>query len=129
VGTNLRIQKSGPRILTWTGTDLSPADVTLPARDADVGKTYTYTITVTNTGSATANNVVINENLPAELGFVSASAGGTYDPVLHQVTWDETGLPALASIPPGGIRQRHRHRLRPPQAGDELERQGWGCYD
>jgi len=103
VGTNLRIEKSGPRILTWTGTDLSPADVTLPARDADVGKTYTYTITVTNTGSATANNVVINENLPAELGFVSASAGGTYDPVLHMVTWDETGLPALASIPPGGV--------------------------
>jgi uncharacterized repeat protein (TIGR01451 family) len=102
VGTNLRIQKSGPRILTWTGTDLSPEDVTLPARDAEVGKTYTYTITVTNTGSATANNVVINENLPAELGFVSASAGGTYDPVLHKVTWDETGLPALASIPPGG---------------------------
>jgi uncharacterized repeat protein (TIGR01451 family) len=103
VGTNLRIQKSGPRILTWTGTDLFPEDVTLPARDAEVGKTYTYTITVTNTGSVTANNVVINENLPAELGFVSASPGGTYDPVLHQVTWNQTGLPALASIPPGGI--------------------------
>jgi uncharacterized repeat protein (TIGR01451 family) len=102
VGTNLRIQKSGPRILTWTGTDLFPEDVTLPARDADVGKTYTYTITVTNTGSVTANNVVINENLPAELGFVSASPGGTYAPVLHKVTWDETGLPDLRAIPPGG---------------------------
>ncbi len=102
VGTNLRIQKSGPRILTWTGTDLSRADVTLPASGADVGKTYTYTITVTNTGSTTANNVVINENLPAELGFVSASPGGTYAPVLHKVTWDETGLSALRSIPPGG---------------------------
>ena len=102
VGTNLQIEKSGPRILTWTGTDLNPTDVTLPATGADVGKTYTYTITVTNTGTVPANNVVINENLPAELGFVSASAGGTYDPVLHKVTWDETGIPALASIAPGG---------------------------
>ena len=102
VGTNLRIEKSGPRILTWTGTDLNPTDVTLPATGADVGKTYTYTITVTNTGTVAANNVVINENLPAELGFVSASAGGTYDPVLHKVTWDETGIPDLDSIAPGG---------------------------
>lgn len=101
-GANLRITKSGPRILTWTGTDLGREDTTLEASGASVGKTYTYTITVTNTGSVPANNVVINEDLPAELGFHSASTGGTYDPILHKVTWSENGLPALTSIAPGG---------------------------
>ncbi|MFW8120846.1 hypothetical protein, partial [Klebsiella pneumoniae] len=67
------------------------------------GATYTYTITVTNLSTTeTAQNVVITDPLPAELGFVSASSGGTYDPVLHQVTWDRTTTPSLTSIAPGG---------------------------
>ena len=101
VGANLQIEKSGPHIVTWTGSDLKPGDVTLAAQGGGAKKTYTYTITVTNTGAVAAHNVVINDNLPAELGFDSASAGGTYDPVLHKVTWDYTTLPDLVSIAPG----------------------------
>jgi uncharacterized repeat protein (TIGR01451 family) len=104
-GAALAIEKSGPSVIGWSGTDLSRNDVTLVARGASVpsGATYTYTITVRNlSATETANNVVITDPLPAELGFVSASAGGTYDPVLHQVTWDRTTTPALTSIAPGG---------------------------
>jgi uncharacterized repeat protein (TIGR01451 family) len=104
-GAALAIEKTGPSVIGWSGTDLSPNDVTLVASGAGVpsGATYTYTITVRNlSATETATNVVITDPLPAELGFVSASAGGTYDPVLHQVTWDQTTTPALTSIAPGG---------------------------
>jgi uncharacterized repeat protein (TIGR01451 family) len=104
-GAALAIEKSGPSVIGWSGINLSRNDVTLVARGASVpsGATYTYTITVRNlSATETATNVVITDPLPAELGFVSASAGGTYDPVLHQVTWDQTTTPALTSIAPGG---------------------------
>ncbi len=104
-GAALAIEKTGPSVIGWSGTDYTRGDVTLKARDVSLpsGATYTYTITVRNlSATETATNVVITDPLPAELGFVSASPGGTYDPVLHQVTWDQTGLPSLTSIPPGG---------------------------
>lgn len=103
VGTNLSITKSGPSVIGWSGNSLMPDDVTLPQQNATVpdGAIYQYSITVTNTGSVGAENVVITDPLPAELGFVEASTGGTYDPVLHQVTWDKTGLPSLTNIAPG----------------------------
>ncbi|SDF52081.1 conserved repeat domain-containing protein [Thermus arciformis] len=104
-GAALAIEKSGPTVIGWSGTDHSPNDVTLVQSGAGVpsGATYTYTITVRNLSTTeTANNVVVTDLLPAELGFVSASAGGTYDPILHTVTWDYTTTPALTSIAPGG---------------------------
>jgi uncharacterized repeat protein (TIGR01451 family) len=104
-GAALAIEKTGPSVIGWSGINLLRNDVTLVARGASVpsGATYTYTITVRNlSATETATNVVITDPLPAELGFVSASAGGTYDPVLHQVTWDQTTTPALTNIPPGG---------------------------
>jgi uncharacterized repeat protein (TIGR01451 family) len=104
-GAALAIEKTGPSVIGWSGINLSRNDVTLVASGAGVpsGATYTYTITVRNlSATETATNVVITDPLPAELGFVSASADGTYDPVLHQVTWDQTTTPALTNIPPGG---------------------------
>jgi len=104
-GAALAIEKTGPSVIGWSGINLLRNDVTLVASGAGVpsGATYTYTITVRNlSATETATNVVITDPLPAELGFVSASAGGTYDPVLHQVTWDQTTTPALTNIPPGG---------------------------
>lgn len=105
-GAALAIEKSGPTVIGWSGTDHSPNDVTLVQSGAGVpsGATYTYTITVRNLSTTeTANNVVVTDLLPAELGFVSASAGGTYDPILHTVTWDYSTTPALTSIAPGGF--------------------------
>ncbi|ULR40937.1 PEGA domain-containing protein [Thermus sp. NEB1569] len=104
-GAALAIEKTGPSVIGWSGTSHNPNDVTLIARGASVpsGATYTYTITVKNLSTTeTAQNVVITDPLPAELGFVSASSGGTYDAVLHQVTWDQTTTPSLTSIAPGG---------------------------
>ena len=104
-GAALAIEKTGPSVIGWSGINLLRNDVTLVASGAGVpsGATYTYTITVRNlSATETATNVVITDPLPAELGFVSASDGGTYAPVLHQVTWDQTTTPVLTSIPPGG---------------------------
>lgn len=104
-GAALAIEKTGPSVIGWSGTSHDPDDVTLIASGASVpsGATYTYTITVKNLSTTeTAQNVVITDPLPAELGFVSASSGGTYDAVLHQVTWDQTTTPSLTSIAPGG---------------------------
>ncbi|WP_038058618.1 carboxypeptidase regulatory-like domain-containing protein [Thermus amyloliquefaciens] len=103
-GTGVQITKSGPRVIGWSGVNLSPTDVTLPKSGASVpaGAVYEYTITVRNTGNVPAQNAVITDKLPAELGFAAASDGATYDPVLHQVTWHWTTTPALQSIPVGG---------------------------
>src|SRR6185295_14799291 len=40
------------------------------------GANVTYTITVTNHGPATANSVVVTDNLPANVTFVSCSSTG-----------------------------------------------------
>ncbi|MDM7325461.1 MAG: hypothetical protein P3W93_010895 [Thermus sp.] len=114
-GTGVEIVKSGPRVIGWTGTGYSPNDVTLPKTGASVAAVYEYTITVRNTGNVPAQNVVITDKLPAELGFAGASGGGTYDPILHQVTWHWTTTPVLQSIPVGGsvsvtVRLYARHK-------------------
>jgi uncharacterized repeat protein (TIGR01451 family) len=59
------------------------------------GETVNFTITVQNTGSVTALNVVLSEQLPAGLTYVSATAGtGSYN--------QNTGLWTIPSIPAGG---------------------------
>ncbi|MDB9515025.1 DUF4347 domain-containing protein, partial [Kamptonema animale CS-326] len=55
--------------------------------------TITYKITATNNGPIAATNVVIQDPLPAELTFVSATDGGTYDPATKVVTW-----PSITSL-------------------------------
>jgi uncharacterized repeat protein (TIGR01451 family) len=57
-------------------------DVTVTKNDNNVetiasGQSYVYTIVVTNTGSSTASNVTLNDPLPANLTFVSATSGFT----------------------------------------------------
>jgi uncharacterized repeat protein (TIGR01451 family) len=50
------------------------------------GQTVAYDITVENVGSDTARNVRITDRLPAEMSFVSATAGGIESGGI--VTWD-----------------------------------------
>jgi uncharacterized repeat protein (TIGR01451 family) len=52
--------------------DLSVTKTT-PATQAQTGSTITYTITVTNNGPDAATNVVVADDLPAGLQFVSAT--------------------------------------------------------
>ena len=54
----------------------------------DTGDSVTYTITYENTGNIDVNNAVITDTLDAGVTFVSVTGGGTYDPVMHTVTWD-----------------------------------------
>ena len=55
---------------------------------ADAGKQVTYTIAVGNAaGPSTAGGVVVKDVLPAELGFASATSGGTWDGGTRTVTW------------------------------------------
>jgi uncharacterized repeat protein (TIGR01451 family) len=52
------------------------------------GQTTTYTLTVQNVGSRNATGVDVVDTLPADLQFVSASAGGVYDGANRTITWD-----------------------------------------
>jgi len=61
---------SGPIVIATA--DLSITKTT-PATQAPNGSTITYTITVTNNGPDTATNVVVSDNLPAGLQYVTAN--------------------------------------------------------
>lgn len=61
---------------------------------AALGTDVTYTITTTNVGPSTATDVVVRDDLPAGLSFVSASNGATA--AGQTVTW-----PTVATLAPG----------------------------
>lgn len=61
-----------------------------------VGTNLTYTLTYGNSGSTAANNVVLEDLLPAGTTFVSATGGGVFNPVTRKVTWN------LGTVAPGG---------------------------
>ncbi|HMS25037.1 MAG TPA: DUF11 domain-containing protein [Acidimicrobiia bacterium] len=69
-----------PALSNDVSVEVEGADFTLTktARSASVtvGDNVTYDIAVTNTGNATANDVVLIDELPPGLEFVSASDGG-----------------------------------------------------
>jgi uncharacterized repeat protein (TIGR01451 family) len=54
-----------------------------------------FKLEVMNNGTAAAENVVVNDTVPAGLDFVSASEGGQYDPANRRVHW------TVGSLPPG----------------------------
>ena len=60
------------------------------------GTNLTYTLTVDNAGPSTAANVVVTDELPADVDFVSAVASvGTFTAVNGTVTWN------LGNVAPG----------------------------
>jgi uncharacterized repeat protein (TIGR01451 family) len=62
------------------------------------GRTVTYTITCDNLGNTqVVTNVIIQDNLPAETNFISATGGGVYNSAANTVTWNLGTLPAGAA--------------------------------
>jgi len=76
-GTNLYLSKQAPA-------------------SKDRGSTMTYTLHYHNFGDTQAQNVVLEDTLPAEVEFVSASDGGSYNPGTGKVTWN------IGSVAPSG---------------------------
>jgi uncharacterized repeat protein (TIGR01451 family) len=72
--------------LTLTGTGPS---------QASVGASVGYSFQVSNTGTAPATQTVLSVSIPAGTTFLSASAGGDFDPTFQQVTWN------LGTLDPG----------------------------
>jgi len=75
-------QKSADLMVVKTVDNPSPPD----------GTDITFTITVTNNGPDNATNVLVLDQLPSGLTFVSASNGGTYNSTTGLITWDIGGL-------------------------------------
>jgi len=63
--------------------------------EAAVGSLITYTGEITNVGGDEASDVVLVDNLPSGVTFVSSSQDAVYDAVSNKVTWN------LGSIDPG----------------------------
>jgi len=76
-GTNLYLSKQAPA-------------------SKDRGSTMTYTLHYHNFGDTQAQNVVLEDTLPAEVEFVSASDGGSYNSGTGKVTWN------IGSVVPNG---------------------------
>lgn len=81
-------------------TDLCPptADLsiekTVNNESPEVGDTIIYTLTATNNGPADASNIVVHDEFPAGLTFIS-SEGGEYAASTHD--WTITSLPNASS--------------------------------
>ncbi len=58
--------------------------------NVSVGESFSYTITVTNGGPSAAANVLLKNKLPANLSFISASGGGTFQ--TNVITWPVIAL-------------------------------------
>ncbi len=61
------------------------------------GSTFEYEITYDNAGPAASKGTKITTTLPAEVNFVSATGGGTYDAATRKVTWKLGTVPVDGS--------------------------------
>jgi len=77
---------SAPLLIIGKGSDVATASL---------GDTVSFTISLENFGNAVATGVAVTDTLPAELEFVSASAGGQFDSNTNQVMW------TVGTIAPG----------------------------
>ncbi|MEI7595271.1 MAG: gliding motility-associated C-terminal domain-containing protein [Bacteroidota bacterium] len=74
---------------TITITNFADLEITKNAEDNMIiaGSQFNYTITVKNNGSAAAYNIVIKDELPQELVFVSVSSNGVFTADSNMVIW------------------------------------------
>jgi uncharacterized repeat protein (TIGR01451 family)/gliding motility-associated-like protein len=98
---------SGDKVFTGSDSARSAAVILTAELDmtksADVsqvlvGEQITYTMVVSNNNPAPATNVVVTDELPAGVAFVSASHDGSYDEGTNTVTWNLGDLAADGSV-------------------------------
>ena len=80
-------------------TALPAITVALSGPAMTTSDTWTYTLTVSNTGGWVAQDLTLEDVLPAGLNFVSADGGGTFDGV--KVTW------SVGTVHPGDALTYH----------------------
>lgn len=112
VGSFVSIEKEVENhVLTWAGPDHT-MDRKSTASSIPAEFRTTYTITVTNEGSWPVYNVVINDELPYELGLIAPSNNeitddsgmiGTYNETNHRITWNYSKNPELTVMEPGEV--------------------------
>jgi uncharacterized repeat protein (TIGR01451 family) len=61
------------------------------------GSTLRYVIYYFNLDGGTARNVIIADQLPSQVDFITASAGGVYDSITHRVNWNIGALKGFTS--------------------------------
>ena len=61
------------------------------------GDVLTYSLAFSNNGSDVAVGASLVDQLPAEVDFVSASGGGSWDPVSRTISWNLGDIPAGTS--------------------------------
>jgi uncharacterized repeat protein (TIGR01451 family)/MYXO-CTERM domain-containing protein len=61
------------------------------------GSQLTYTLAFANNGTDAAHGVSLTDTLPADLGFISASNGGSYDAGTNTVSWTPADLGAAGT--------------------------------
>jgi uncharacterized repeat protein (TIGR01451 family) len=74
-----------------------------------------FELEVTNPGTATANDAVVTEMLPAGFEYFMASDGGNYDAATRAITWR---CPALNS----GAKRTVTYRVRAIAVGEQTDR-------
>ncbi|NJM63337.1 MAG: DUF11 domain-containing protein, partial [Oscillatoriales cyanobacterium RU_3_3] len=77
----------GGRVTTVIGTAADVSTTKSGLTSAAAGQSVSYTITTSNTGPGAAANVVITDSIVPGLTGVSASDGGSYDPITGVVTF------------------------------------------
>ena len=84
----------------FEGTEPTELSITkIGPADAIVGSVMTFTGTLSNEGNSTAFNMVLVDQLPDGMTFVSSSHAATYDEVNNTVTWFLGNLSRGAAIP------------------------------
>ncbi|WP_279248850.1 beta strand repeat-containing protein [Candidatus Marimicrobium litorale] len=66
-------------------------------RQVQAGDQVVYTITYQNTGTTDATGVVLQDALPADVIYVSATGNKNYDPITNRVTWNKGTVAAGGS--------------------------------
>jgi uncharacterized repeat protein (TIGR01451 family) len=80
-------------------------------RQGRAGEELSYHLEVINPGASDSGPIRLTQALPEGLEFLSASAGGTYNPTTQMITWALSGLP-------GQQRRETAFQVRAKKGGD-----------